>query len=153
CWKCHGGTVQLSKLDLRTRDAAIKGGLRGAAIAPGKGADSRLYRLVAGLEKPLMPLDGKLDAAQVSLIKNWIDQGALWDTGSTDTKEAPPDSTSLAALEEMPIPADARNYWAFQKPVRAPLPALKTNLTNPIDILLEKSRADQGLKAAPRADR
>src|SRR4051794_2679093 len=22
CWKCHGGAVQLSKLDLRTRDAA-----------------------------------------------------------------------------------------------------------------------------------
>ena len=24
CWKCHGGAVQLSKLDLRTRDAALR---------------------------------------------------------------------------------------------------------------------------------
>src|SRR4051794_23128244 len=80
CWKCHGGTVQLSKLDLRTRDAALKGGLRGAAIAPGNGAGSRLYRVVAGLEKPAMPLDGKLTAAQISIIKEWIDQGAGWDS-------------------------------------------------------------------------
>src|SRR5690242_16537913 len=46
CWKCHGGSVQLSKLDLRTRDAALKGGERGAAIIPGRADDSRLYRLV-----------------------------------------------------------------------------------------------------------
>src|SRR6516165_5572426 len=75
CWKCHGGTVQLSKLDLRTRDAALRGGVRGAAIVPGKAAESRLYRLVAGLEKPSMPLDGKLDTFQISLVKDWIEHG------------------------------------------------------------------------------
>ena len=41
CWKCHGGSIQLSKLDLRTREAALKGGVKGAAIVPGKAADSR----------------------------------------------------------------------------------------------------------------
>jgi hypothetical protein len=151
CWKCHGGTVQLSKLDLRTRDAALKGGQRGAAIAPGKAAESRLYRVVAGLEKPSMPLDGKLNDAQVSVIKDWIDQGASWD--SPNTKVAPPDSNPIASLEEMPIPANARQYWAFQKPVRAPLPLVKPKLTNPIDLFLEKSRADKGITTAPRADR
>jgi hypothetical protein len=60
CWKCHGAAVQLSKLDLRTREAALKGGTRGAAIVPGKAAESRLYRVVAGIEKPAMPMDGKL---------------------------------------------------------------------------------------------
>src|SRR5213082_3441816 len=54
CWKCHGGAIQLSKLDLRTRDAALKGGARGAAIVPGKAEESKLYRLVAGIEKPSM---------------------------------------------------------------------------------------------------
>src|SRR5215472_9228103 len=112
CWKCHGGTVQLSKLDLRTRDTALQGGVRGAAIVPGKAAESRLYRVVAGLEKPSMPLDGKLDAGQVSLIKDWIEQGALWEQNSGKG----PESSSLAALEEMTIPAEARKYWAFQKP-------------------------------------
>src|SRR3989442_16012739 len=66
CWACHGQAVQLSKLDLRTRDAAVKGGDRGAAIVPGRADESRLYRLVAGLEKPRMPLDGELSADQIS---------------------------------------------------------------------------------------
>ena len=35
--------------------------------------------MVAGLEKPAMPLDGKLTAAQVESIKLWIDQGAEWE--------------------------------------------------------------------------
>ena len=155
CWKCHGGTVQLSRLDLRTRDAAIKGGMRGAAIIPGDGAASRLYRVVAGLEKPSMPLDGKLTAAQISLIKDWIDQGAVWDADSVTTKAAPPGSDQPAADEEMPIPPEARKYWAFQKPIRAPLPGLAAgvNLINPIDRFLQKTRAEKGLKAAPRADR
>src|SRR5260370_25399544 len=48
CWKCHGSAIQLSKLDLRTRDAALKGGEKGPAIVPGKADESKLYRLVAG---------------------------------------------------------------------------------------------------------
>src|SRR3984893_18974986 len=76
CWKCHGSAIQLSKLDLRTRDAALKGGEKGPAIVPGKADDSRLYRLVAGFEKPSMPLDGKLKAAQISIIRAWIMVGA-----------------------------------------------------------------------------
>src|SRR3954471_7411806 len=65
CWKCHGGAIQLSKLDLRTREAALKGGERGAALVPGKAAESRLYRVVAGLEKPSMPMDGQLTTDQI----------------------------------------------------------------------------------------
>ena len=79
CWKCHGAAIQLSKLDLRTRESALKGGEKGPAIVPGKAEESKLYRLVAGLEKPAMPMDGKLTAEQIAAIKDWIDQGAAWD--------------------------------------------------------------------------
>ena len=51
-WKCHGPTMQLSKLDLHTREGALKGGEHGPAIVPGRAKQSRLYRLMAGLEKP-----------------------------------------------------------------------------------------------------
>src|ERR1700680_2786702 len=97
CWKCHGGAIQLSKLDLRTRDAALKGGDKGAAIVPGKAEDSRLYRLVAGLEKPSMHLDAKLTAGQISMIKEWIDQGAAWDTASDPKQSQPPESPQLTS--------------------------------------------------------
>jgi hypothetical protein len=150
CWNCHGGAIQLSKLDLRTRDSALKGGERGAAIVPGKAEDSRLYRVVAGLEKPSMPLDGKLTADQISIIKEWINQGAPWDTTPVAGQSQSPQLTSL---EDMPIPPEARNYWAFQKPVRSPVPVVSQDLANPIDFFLEKTRRDKGLKPAPRADR
>ncbi len=150
CWKCHGSAIQLSKLDLRTRDAALKGGEKGPAIVPGKADESKLYRLVAGLEKPAMPMDGKLTAEQISTIKDWINQGAPWEASGAGKQ----DSTSqLAALEDMPIPPEARKYWAFQKPVRYPVPVVSTDLRNPVDRFLEKTRLEKGLKAAPRADR
>jgi uncharacterized protein DUF1553/uncharacterized protein DUF1549/cytochrome c len=145
CWNCHGAAVQLSKLDLRTRDTALKGGEHGPAIVPGNAAASRLYRLAAGVDKPSMPLDGKLTAEQVDAIRRWIDQGAAWDAAPA---AAP---TSTASLEDMTIPPEARRFWAFQKPVRAPLPA--GNLPNPIDRFLEQTRAAKNLAHAPRADR
>ncbi len=148
CWKCHGGAVQLSKLDLRSRDAALKGGQRGAAIVPGKAEESRLYRVVAALEKPFMPLGGKLSAEEIATIHRWIDQGAVWDAAPATI--AP---NTSAALEEMAISPEARRYWAFQKPVQAAVPAASGDLTNPIDRFLEQSRVERGLHRAPHADR
>jgi Protein of unknown function (DUF1553)/Protein of unknown function (DUF1549)/Planctomycete cytochrome C len=147
CLKCHGSAVQLSKLDLRTRETALLGGQKGAAIVPGKAEESRLYRLVAGLEKPSMPLDGKLTAEQISSIKAWIDQGAVWEGAAKDTSSRP------AVVEDMPLPPEARNYWAFRKPVKPLLPAASAELRNPVDLFLDKVRREKGLKAAPRADR
>ena len=48
-----------------------------------------------------MPMDGKLTAEQIAAIRDWINQGAAWDTGG-ETK-----STELK-IEEMPISAEAR---------------------------------------------
>src|SRR5438552_2338855 len=36
CWTCHGAALQLSQLDLRTRESALKGGEHGTVLAPGK---------------------------------------------------------------------------------------------------------------------
>jgi hypothetical protein len=115
-----------------------------------------MYRVVAGLEKPAMPLGGKLTASQINLIRDWIEQGAPWDDPAPDTTPgAPPNNsaTPLAALEDMPIPADARRYWAFQKPHRTEPPAIPAGSANPIDRFLEQARRERGLKSAPRADK
>ena len=149
CLKCHGSALQLSKFDLRTREAALKGGEKGSAIVPGKAEESRLYKLVAGIEKPSMPMDGKLAPEQIAIIKNWIDQGAVWDA-TAPIKES---GNQVSALEDMQIPPEARKYWAFQKPVKAPVPYISDDLTNPVDRFLEKVRREKGLKPAPRADK
>jgi len=53
----------------------------------------------------------------------------------------------------MPISPEARRYWAFQKPIRPPLPEVSAGLTNPIDRILEKARREHGVTSTPRADR
>src|SRR4051794_36056705 len=98
CWKCHGGAIQLSKLDLRTRESALKGGVRGAAIVPGQAAEGGLSRVVGGLKSPAMPMDGKITAAQIEAIREWIDQGAPW------AAEAPAASSDTSSLEEFKLP-------------------------------------------------
>ena len=80
CLACHGEGLQLSKLDLRTREGALRGGEHGAAIVPGNAEQSRLFRLISGLEKPAMPLDSpSLAPEEIARIKAWIEQGAQWD--------------------------------------------------------------------------
>ncbi len=91
-------------------------------------------------------MDGKLTDEQVRLIKTWVDQGAPWDglapAASSDSQ------TQLTAMEDMPIPPEARNYWAFRKPTRVASPGPG----NPIDAFLEKTWREKGLDPAPEAD-
>ena len=78
CGQCHGPTLQMSKLDLSTREAMLKGGEKGPAIVPGNAEASPLYRRISGLQAPAMPMPPvpALNAQEVELVKNWINQGA-----------------------------------------------------------------------------
>ena len=50
-----------------------------AMIGPGNAAGSRLYlRLIGNGFGMQMPPTGPLNAAQIKIIKDWIDQGAAW---------------------------------------------------------------------------
>jgi len=152
CVSCHGETP-MGKLDLRTREAALRGGTRGSDLVPRDADASRLYRRIAGLEKPAMPAQGgALTPAQIATIKQWIDEGAAWDV-ATLTANAATAASALAALERREITPEERSYWAFKVPVQAALPAVDARFTNPIDRFLEAARQQHGLHAAPRADR
>jgi hypothetical protein len=147
CVKCHGASMQMAKLDLRSREAALKGGEKGPSILPGKPEESSLYRKVAGLEKPLMPMGGKLPANEVAILKRWISEGAVWDSEIV----AQANAIDKAAMEDIKLPPGARNFWAFQRPLKAEVPG--AGETHPVDAFLRKAQSDRGLKAAPEADR
>ena len=148
CWNCHGEAAQLSELDLSSREGALAGGVKGPAIVPGRAEDSRLFRMVAGLDQPAMPMSGDpLSDAELAAVRAWIDDGAHWDAG-----EATAAADALAALENDELPPGARDYWAFQRPRRAPAPASR-QFDHPVDRFLEAARRDAGLTAAPRAGR
>jgi uncharacterized protein DUF1553/uncharacterized protein DUF1549/cytochrome c len=160
CWQCHGEAVQMSNLDLRTRESMLKGGESGPAIVPGNAEASRLYRRVIGLEKPVMPMAPMppLTSQELTILKTWIDDGAKYS-----------DSQLVAAAakgygkgsKEKIFTAEDRMWWAFQKPVRHSIPKLaKTggsvvpaNNLNPIDAFIRNSLEGKGIAPAPRADR
>ena len=148
CWNCHGEAAQLSDLDLSTREGALAGGTLGPALVPGRADESRLFRMVAGLDQPSMPMSGDpLTDAELAAVRAWIDEGAHWDTDAATSA-----ADALAALENDALPPGARDYWAFRHPQRAPVPA-SPEFAHPVDRFLQAARKEAGVTAAPRADR
>jgi len=139
CYACHGPKRQESQVRWDNKEIALQGGERGADIIPGDSAKSRLIHLVGGLDPDLiMPQKGTpLTAAQVGLLRAWIDQGAPW-----------PDSASTKV-------ANPRNHWAFKPPVRTAIPHVKDKKwpRNPIDYFVLARLEAKKLAPSPEADR
>ncbi len=156
CVKCHGPEKQKGGLRLDAKAAALKGGDDGKVIIAGSSAESRLVRLVVGIEKDkvMPPKGGRLSAMEIAALRAWIDQGAPW-----------PDDGKAARVRS--------GHWAFQ-PVpesvisesvisdqlarleRSRKPALRSAdplLTSPIDAFILARLATNGLTLAPAADR
>ncbi|MFN7922879.1 MAG: DUF1549 domain-containing protein [Bryobacteraceae bacterium] len=85
CESCHNPKNALGKLDLTTREAALRGGVRGPALVPGKSAQSLLYQLASHQLEPAMPMGGeRLSPAALQSLADWIDAGAAWSGESGD---------------------------------------------------------------------
>ena len=80
CMSCHSGPTPASGYSMDTREKLISGGRHGAAVVPGKGAQSNLLRYCNGEIKPKMPPSGALDKVQLGVFKRWIDEGAKVDS-------------------------------------------------------------------------
>lgn len=76
CIACHGARKKDGKLDLRTRAAMLKGGNTGAAIEPGKPDKSLLIELIHFNEMPPKKSKSRVTAAELKLLKAWIEAGA-----------------------------------------------------------------------------
>lgn len=77
CANCHLEKTR-GELSLASLEDALAGGKSGPVIVPGKANESRLYKLVAGLDpdKKMPPKGDSLTAQQIGTIKAWIDGGA-----------------------------------------------------------------------------
>jgi hypothetical protein len=138
CSPCHFGEKPKAELRLDDKKLALKGGISGAVIIPGKSNESRLLTRVLGLNgEKRMPLGGEpLKPAQIELIKRWIDEGAVW-----------PDGQWTGARIE--------KHWAYALPVRPVLPGVKRSgwVTSPIDRFILARLEKEGLTPSPEADR
>jgi Protein of unknown function (DUF1553)/Protein of unknown function (DUF1549)/Planctomycete cytochrome C len=162
CLSCHNDERKYSGITLESYLGFQNGGWHGPVVVPGKPDESRLYRAVARLEKPYMPLGPgggpgePLPDEEVKLIRQWIEGGAEW------PKEARAEQAEkarlatlqeLAKLEERLVSPEERQWWAFQKPVRPPVPQIKNpaDVRNPIDAFVLSALEGKGLRPAPLA--
>ncbi|MBI4905780.1 MAG: PSD1 domain-containing protein [Acidobacteria bacterium] len=135
CLHCHGA-ARMSGLDLRDRAALLKGGTRGPAVVPGNAGASVLLQAVEQQgELKMPPGSAPLGAAEVKIIRQWIESGAKWDAASK--------------------PASANQWWSFRKPVRPSVPAVRDPAwaANPIDRFLYDKLNTKGLRPSPEADK
>jgi len=128
CVRCHGGRKPKAKLSLADLSAIGRGSKRGPVVSPGSAADSPLWQVV---HEDRMPPKKPLPAAERTLLRRWIDQGA-------------PGLTTKATV-----------HWAFRPPVRPSAPPVKHSdgVRTPVDRFIEAALEKKGLSLAAEADR
>ncbi|HVY69139.1 MAG TPA: DUF1549 domain-containing protein, partial [Verrucomicrobiae bacterium] len=132
CFSCHGQdeTARKAKLRLDLRDEAIKDHKGTRAIVPGDLAASEMWRRITTKDTDdLMPpvkSGHPLKAGEIELIKQWIQQGAVYS-----------------------------GHWAFEKPRRPALPSVKAKSwpRNPVDLFVLEKLERNALRPSPMADR
>lgn len=115
CFACHGPDAGKRKGNLRldTREGLFGAGKSGAvAVTPSQPSSSELLkRVTAGVKDELMPppKTGKqLTAAQITLLRQWIEEGAMWSAGWTFT---PPQSSPLPSLRQVAWPRSPIDHF------------------------------------------
>jgi hypothetical protein len=94
--------------------------------------------MVTGERSPQMPPTGKLSAAEITLLRQWIEDGAPWPGGE-------------AAIST----AEAQVWWSFRPPVAPRVPSLPKNgwAKNPIDAFTLDKLKEARLSPSPPAPR
>ena len=145
CFECHSGDPKKAKgkFVLDTREGLRKGGQTGAAIAPGHPDESLLIEAVRyqGLEMP--PPEQLADELIDELVK-WVQMGA----------PDPRIGKAIKSRNKIDL-AEARKFWAFQRP-QAVAPAKLQDTTwqgTAIDRFVQARREKEHLKPVADADR
>ncbi|MSU49037.1 MAG: DUF1549 domain-containing protein [Opitutus sp.] len=134
CFKCHGPDEheRKAKLRLDTHEGLLGAGKSGeVAVVPGASAKSELIlRITSPHEDEMMPppeSNKKLTAAQIELLRRWVDQGAPWG-----------------------------KHWAYEAPRRPAIPTVGASSVarrNPIDAFIRARLEKEKIAPSPGADR
>jgi hypothetical protein len=132
CLGCHGPQMQMGGLRWDRKDAAQQ-----RAIA-------RLIPLVSGTspDKKVMPPSGtRLSAAEIKVLRGWIDQGAMWPAGPA----------SRPVLDR----PGGLSHWAFQKVEHPEAPAVRNRewVRNGIDDFVLAKLEAEGIAPSPEASK
>ena len=135
CFSCHGPDPEMRKANLRLdlEESAFKNRPgKPDAIVPGHPERSELVRRIESKDPHyLMPQSAQGEAKpmkpqEVAILKQWVAEGAHY-----------------------------RPHWAFEKPVRAPVPQAQPAgwAQTPIDAFILRRLDKEGLRPSPEADK
>ena len=74
CLHCHGAKRRDGKLDMRSVDSLLAGGVSGPAIKPGNAQKSLLIELLHYNEMPPKKERSRVTKAELELLRKWINQ-------------------------------------------------------------------------------
>lgn len=150
CYKCHSGQAHKLRAGLRldSRESMLRGGDSGPAISPGHAEDSLLIEAVQ-YQSLQMPPRGKLSAADIQHLVEWVNLNAPWP--ATD------ESKGRLGLASPQRPFDGRErmrqHWAFQPLVRVQPPCPDNDwASSPLDQFISQRLEQAGLVPADDAE-
>ncbi len=136
CLGCHNDGDEKGDFSLQSRRTAFADGY----LEPGKPAESHLLDLVTPTDgKAAMPKGGEpLSAAELKVLRDWIDAGATWPDGVTL-------EPSLAARFD---------WWSYRPLKRPEVPSVGDGWgRNPVDAFVLRRLRQNDLGPSPEADR
>lgn len=118
CAKCHTDGEKKGGLAMNTRAELLAGGENGPIVVPGNAAASLLLELTASTDDDewMPPKGPRVPAAQLAVLRKWIDQGLAWEPGIT---------------------LGSSGWEPPLKPRKVSLPAAQAGRAHPIDRILD----------------
>ncbi|MDB6148878.1 MAG: translocation protein TolB [Chthoniobacter sp.] len=104
CFSCHNEEKSKGGLVMTSRDALLKGGENGAALAVGNPEESAMIAALSPGADPHMPPKKQLSTTQIATLSAWVKAGAPW---------------NASALEDAPRPVNLAPLPAAYRPVLA----------------------------------
>lgn len=143
CFECHSSaTEQNGGLALDSLEAMLQGGDSGKALRIDSLDDSLIIRAVRYRDPKLqMPPDGRLSAAEIKTLEDWISGGAKV---PKDFEKAPAKRALKSTALSVP---QAREHWAYRPITHPPVPA--SNENNPIDAWISQRSTELDILPSP----
>jgi len=147
CLECHGGGNKAPKGGLRldARSELLKGGDTGAAIVPGKPADSLLVSAINYGDVYQMPPKSKLSAKEIATLTKWVELGAPW----------PKEASSAGKVKPFDLASRRDEHWCWQ-PIKDHAPPAVKDSAWPVtaaDRFILAKLEEKSLRPAPPAER
>ncbi|HUE70372.1 MAG TPA: DUF1553 domain-containing protein [Pirellulaceae bacterium] len=158
CVACHNSSDPKAGLDLTSGTAALRGGDSGAAIVPGKPAESFLVERISDGSMPPENDGRRLTKVEVAAVSQWIQAGAKW-----------PQNRVLSAFEITTEKRAGWDWWSLQRVqgsgfrvqdggqepgARSQEPGARSQEPgNAIDVFIRQKLVEMGLAPSPPADK